>query len=132
MPTPQISTFNELKEFVNQYLADNVSGAIDPGDVRSSILSLIEIQSLKNDLLAANLSPDQAAAWNALIAKLEQIQIGNNLGFISLATPAPPSTGIYRGQASEAGTFVNFGGTVVTQSELDANLVFSEVKNGVS
>lgn len=130
MPTPQISTFNELKVFIDQYLADNVSGAIDPVDVRTSIVSLIEIQSLKNDLLAANLSPEQSAAWNALIKKLEQIQIGNNLGFITPATPAPPSTGIYRGQASESGTY--FGGIVVTSEDLEGSFVFIEVTNGVS
>lgn len=129
MPTPELSTFDELKEFAEQYLADNTSGAIDPVDVRKSIISLINIQSLKNDLLAASLSPDQTAAWNALIAKLEQIQIGTNLGFISPATPAPPTTGIYRGQASEAGTY--FGGTVVTPEVFEENFVFIEIRNGI-
>ena len=64
--------------------------------------------------------------------QLAQIQIGNNLGFIIPSTPAPPTTGIYRGQASEPGTYVNFGGAVVTAEDFENNFIFIEVKNGVA
>ena len=107
MPTPQISTFEQLKNFINENLPDNISGVIDPLDIRTSLLRLIDTQELNNAILYANFSPEQTEVWNALIDKLEQIQIGNNLGLIK-TTDTPPATGKYRGDVATAGTYTNF------------------------
>ena len=48
MPTPQISTFEQLKNFINENLPDNISGVIDPLDIRTSLLRLIDTQELNN------------------------------------------------------------------------------------
>lgn len=136
MPTPQLSTFDQLRTFIATNFPDNNSGLVDPEDVRVALRSFVDIQSLKNDLITANLSPDQSAAWNALIAKLEQIQIGNNLGLIKL-TDTPPATGKYRGDVATAGTYTNFKDITdtaldFTQLEIDENFCYIYVVDNVS
>ena len=75
-------------------------------------------------------------AENPLSAKLEQIQIGNNLGLISL-TDTPPATGKYRGDVATAGTYTNFKNSsgvalAFTQGELDNNFGFIYVAENVA
>lgn len=72
------------------------------------------------------------AGADAMQEVQEQTKVGINLGFLTPSSPAAPATGIHRGQASEAGTYTNFGGIVVTSAELLANFVYIEVTNGVS
>ena len=136
MPTPQISTFEQLKNFINENLPDNISGVIDPLDIRTSLLRLIDTQELNNAILYANFSPEQTEVWNSLIDKLEQIQIGNNLGLIK-TTDTPPATGKYRGDVATAGTYTNFKNSegvalVFTQGELDINFGFIYVAENVA
>lgn len=72
------------------------------------------------------------AGADAMQEVQEQTKVGINLGFLTPTSAAAPATGIHRGQAAEAGTYVNFGGIVVTSAELLANFVFIEVTNGVA
>lgn len=136
MPTPQISTFEQLKNFINENLPDNISGVIDPLDIRTSLLRLIDTQELNNAILYANFSPEQTEVWNSLIDKLEQIQIGNNLGLIK-TTDTPPATGKYRGDVATAGTYTNFKNSsgvalAFTQGELDINFGYIYVAENVA
>lgn len=135
MPTPQISTFEQLKNFINENLPDNISGVIDPLDIRTSLLRLIDTQELNNAILYANFSPEQTEVWNSLIDKLEQIQIGNNLGLINL-TDTPPATGKHRGDVATAGTYTNFKNSegvalVFTQPEIDENFCSIYVSDNI-
>ena len=135
MPTPQISTFEQLKNFINENLPDNISGVIDPLDIRTSLLRLIDTQELNNAILYANFSPEQTEVWNSLIDKLEQIQIGNNLGLIK-TTDTPPATGKYRGDVATAGTYTNFKNSegvalVFTQPEIDENFCYIYVSDNI-
>lgn len=142
MPTPQISTFDQLRAFIDNQLPDNISGLVDPADVRTALRSFVDIQSLRNDMMAADLSPDQAAAWNALINKLDQIQQNAASGIKGNATQANAPTpydavtypnGLFETyQVRTPLTMPNSWGAAVTQAELDANYVFFDVKNGVS
>lgn len=142
MPTSQISSFEDLISFVNTQLLDNNSGLIDPLDVRTSLLSLISIQSLNNEILMANFSPEQTEIFEALITKLEQIQRESKLGIVGNATQANAPT-VY-----DAGTYPNglfesyvvrspvtspnsWGNLTVSQLELDNNFVYFDVKNGL-
>lgn len=135
MPTPQISTFEQLKNFINENLPDNISGVIDPLDIRTSLLRLIDTQELNNAILYANFSPEQTEVWNSLIDKLEQIQIGNNLGLIK-TTDTPPATGKYRGDVATAGTYTNFKNSegvalAFTQPEIDENFCSIYVSDNI-
>lgn len=136
MPTPQISTFEQLKNFINENLPDNISGIIDPLDIRTSLLRLIDTQELNNAILYANFSPEQTEVWNTLIDKLEQIQIGNNLGLIK-TTDTPPATGKYRGDVATAGTYTNFKNSsgvalAFTQLEIDENFCYIYLVDNVA
>ena len=136
MPTPQISTFEQLKNFINENLPDNISGVIDPLDIRTSLLRLIDTQELNNAILYANFSPEQTEVWNSLIDKLEQIQIGNNLGLIK-TTDTPPATGKHRGDVATAGTYTNFKNSegvalAFTQLEIDENFCYIYLVDNVA
>ena len=137
MPTSQISTFDQLRSFITTNFPDNNSGLVDPEDVRVALRSFVDIQSLRNDLMTANLSPDQAAVWQELINKLDQIQRESKSGITGTATQsnAPttyvPGTPLFESYIVRAPlTMPNSWGAAVTQSELDANYVFFDVRDG--
>ena len=141
MPAPQISTFDQLRSFITTNFPDNNSGLVDPEDVRVALRSFVDIQSLRNDLMTANLSPDQAAIWQELINKLDQIQRESKSGITGTVTqgnaPTPYDAVTYPNGLFETYvvrtplTIPNSWGFAVTQAELDANYVYFDVRNGV-
>lgn len=138
MPAPQISTFDQLRSFITTNFPDNNSGLVDPEDVRVALRSFVDIQSLRNDLMTANLLPEQAAVWQELINKLDQIQRESKSGITGTVTQgnAPttyvPGTPLFESYIVRAPlTMPNSWGFAVTQAELDANYVFFDVRNGV-
>lgn len=155
MPTPQISTFEELVSYIEVKLADNNSAAIDPSELRNSLLSIIKIQSLKNELLLANFTPDQTAIWNSLIEKLNTIQresaggIKDNAtqtnaptAYDPVANPQPYPNGLvetYRAvePLNNTSAWYNLADATnkakfpITQQMLDANDVLLTARNGV-
>lgn len=135
MPTPQISTFEELQTFITTNFPDNNSGLIDPEDIRVALRSFVDIQTLRNDMMTANLSPEQAAAWQELIGKLEQIQRDSLSGIKGIATQtnAPtPGAPFETWKVTAPITSPNsWGNLVVTQANLDLNFVYFNVAEGV-
>ena len=141
MPAPHISTFDQLRSFITTNFPDNNSGLVDPEDVRVALRSFVDIQSLRNDLMTANLLPEQAAVWQELINKLDQIQRESKSGITGTVTqanaPTPYDAVTYPNGLFETYvvrtplTMPNSWGSAVTQAELDVNFVYFDVKNGV-